>query len=59
MVFDLEDAVAAAKEGYPRILALVEDTLEVYVEGGLVSVFFLRKDLLVFFLGVFFKEKMT
>lgn len=29
LVFDLEDAVAAAKEGYPRILALVQDTLEV------------------------------
>jgi len=30
LVFDLEDAVAAAKEGYPRILALVQDTLEVW-----------------------------
>ncbi|CAK9096452.1 unnamed protein product [Durusdinium trenchii] len=29
LIFDLEDAVGAAKEGYPRILALVEDTLEV------------------------------
>jgi len=29
LVFDLEDAVAAAKEGYPRIRALVQDTLEV------------------------------
>ena len=29
LVFDLEDAVSAAKEGYPRILALVQDTLEV------------------------------
>ena len=29
IVFDLEDAVAAAKQGYPRILALVQDTLEV------------------------------
>eukprot|EP00438_Fugacium_kawagutii_P000071 Skav220862 [mRNA] locus=scaffold193:141347:148420:+ [translate_table: standard] len=29
LVFDLEDAVAAAKEGYPRIGALVQDTLDV------------------------------
>lgn len=31
LVFDLEDAVAAAKEGYPRIRALVQDTLEVAI----------------------------
>lgn len=36
LVFDLEDAVAAAKEGYPRILALVEDTLEALLMNFLV-----------------------